>query len=154
KLSPDFESPVAECAFLHGYFYCHYLRGNLAGALADAERVMEGAERLSSVYWQVGSAVLVFDLYLHLGDLEQARALIAQARARAHLDQVHHQWVKIAVRRVWLLLAEGDLGGAQAQIAQIDARGEIGVEEDRVRMEHVRAEVQFARGEAAAALAT
>ena len=98
--------------------------------------------------------MLVFDLYLHLGELARARALIEQALAREHLDQVHQQWVKIAIRRVWLLLAEGDLEGAQAQIAEIDARGEIGVEEDRVRFEHVRAEVQFARGDAAAALAT
>jgi len=154
KLSPDFESPVAECAFLHGYFYCHYLRGNLAGALADARRVMDSAERLSAVYWQVGSAVLVFDLYLHLGELAQARALIGQALAREHVDQEHQQWVKIAIRRVWLLLAEGDIAGAQAQVAEIDTRGDIGVEEDRVRLEHVRAEVQLARGDAAAALAT
>jgi hypothetical protein len=153
KLSPDFESPVAECAFLHGYFYCHYLRGNLAGALADARRVMDSAERLSAVYWQVGSAVLVFDLYLHLGELAQARALIEQALAREHLDQVLQQWVKIAIRRVWLLLAEGDIAGAQAQVAEIDAHGEIGVEEDRVRFAHVRAEVRLARGDAAAALA-
>jgi hypothetical protein len=116
--------------------------------------VMASAERLSAVYWRVGSAVLVFDLYLHLGELAQARTLIEDALAREHLGQVHQQWIKIAIRRVWLLLAEGDVAAAQAQCDEIAAHGEIGVEEDRVRFAHVRAEVQLARGDATAALAT
>jgi DNA-binding winged helix-turn-helix (wHTH) protein len=153
RLSPDFESPVAECAFLHGYFYCNYLRGHLAAALADASRVMASAARLSAVYWQVGSAVLVFDLYLHLGELVQAHALIDGALAREHVRQVHQQWVKIATRRVWLLLAEGDAAAARAQVAEIDAGGEVGPEEDRLRLAHARAAVQAASGDAAAALA-
>ena len=152
-LAPDFESPVAECAFLHGYFYCNYLRGRLGAALDDARRVMALADELCAVYWQVGSAVLVLDLYLHLGEFAHANALVEAALARAHIAEVHQQWVKIAIRRTGLLLARGELDAARAQIAEIAARGELGPDEDRARLDLVRSQAALLAGDPAGALA-
>jgi hypothetical protein len=152
-LAPDFESPVAECAFLHGCFYCNYLRGRLGQALEDAGRMMASADRLSAVYWQVGSAVLVLDLHLHLGEFTRAGELVATALALTHVAEVHQQWVKIAIRRTGLLLARGELQAAREQIEEIVARGEIGPDEDRARLDLVRGQAALLGGDPAGALA-
>ena len=83
RLSSGFESPMIECAFLRGFYYCNYLRGDRGAALHDASRVLESAAALSSVRWRAMSLVLVLvsDLYIHLGDIAFARALIDEASA-------------------------------------------------------------------------
>ena len=81
NLAPQFESPVAECAFLNGFYYCNYLRGDLGAACRDAERVLAIADKLSSQYWRVGSAVLVTDLFIFIGDWTFARRLADDALA-------------------------------------------------------------------------
>ncbi|MFO1340495.1 MAG: AAA family ATPase [Burkholderiaceae bacterium] len=153
QAAPDFESPVAECAFLHGFYYCHYLRGQLGDALADAERVRRSAAGLNSVYWRIGSAALVVGLHLHLGDLATAGALIEQALALAHAREVHHLWPRVMSHGAWLDLAGGDPARALARLDEVVASGDPVPDEDAAAMQRVRAEALLALGRPAEALA-
>ena len=152
-LAAAFESPVTECAFLSGFYYCHYLRGDLGAALDDAARVLDSARGLNSVYWRLSSLVLVCDLHIHLGQLDRADALVAQAMAEANAREVHQLWPKVGTHRAWLDVLAGD---APKALASLDAMRDSGAEhmlEDLAVMARVRAQAHLSLGEPQVALA-
>lgn len=149
NLSPQFESPVAECAFLNGFYYCNYLRGDLGAACRDAERVQAVAGRLSSLYWRVGSAVLVTDLFIFLGDWARARRLTDEALALMDARGEQALRARVAARSAWLDTLEGR---AQAALARLDALGTVETAEDQAVIDRVRAQARFDLGDAAGAL--
>ncbi len=151
-LSADFESPVTECAFLSGFFYCNYLRGNLGAAWHDAERVLASAATLSAVYWRVGSLVLVSDLFIHLGQLDRAGELIDLAVRQTEGQRIHHLWPRVALHRAWLRLVRGDAPAALSQLADISGAEEPLQEEDLAAIARVRAQARLALGDPAGAL--
>lgn len=152
QLSPGFESPVAECAFLSAFYYCNYLRGHLGLALQDATRVLASASALSAVYWRVGSLCLVSDLHIHLGDLLQAGELIDQALTQCHAHQVNHHRPQVAGRRAWLDVLLGQPAVALRRLDEL-ATSEINQVEDQAALARVRAEAWLTLGDAQAALA-
>lgn len=150
--APDFESPVTECAFLHGFFYCHYLRGELGAALDDAQRVRASAERLNSVYWRIGSAALVAGLYMHLEDLATAREILEQALALTHARDVNHLWPRVTSYQAWLEVLLGEPGLALARLDEVDASGDPVPAEDAAAIQRVRAQARLALGQPLRAL--
>jgi DNA-binding winged helix-turn-helix (wHTH) protein/tetratricopeptide (TPR) repeat protein len=151
RLAPSFESPVTEQAFLQGYYYCHYLRGDLGAALDDAERVLESATPLNAVYWRVGAALLVFDLFVYLGDLDRAAQLIDDAIAQTTANDVPHQRPKVMFKRAWLDAIAGQPARALARLAEIEAAEPVEQPEDRAAIARVRAQAHLLLGDAAAA---
>jgi hypothetical protein len=154
RLAPSFESPVTESAFLHGYYYCHYLRGDLGAALEDAERVLESAASLNAVYWRVGGALLVFDLFVYLGDLTRAGQLIDDAMAQTSASDVEHQRPRAMLKRAWLDAITGEPARALARLAELETAGRIEQSEDLAAIARVRAQAQLLAHDAAAARAT
>ena len=154
QAAPGFESPVAECAFLHGFYYCNYLRGELGDALADARRVRESAEGLNSVYWRIGSAVLVVGIHLHLGDTATAAELIDRALSLTHAREVHHLWPRVVSHRAWVELESGAPARALALLDEVQASGDPVPAEDLAAMQRVRAQAQLALGQPLQALGT
>ena len=152
-LSSEFESPVAECAFLSGFFYCNYLRGDLGAAWGDAERVLARARTLSSVYWRVGSLILVSDLFIHLGQLKRAGELVDDAVAQTREHHVRHLWPRVALHRAWLDVLAGDVATALALLDGLDDAGEPIQEEDLASIARVRATAHLALGDPVTALA-
>ncbi|WP_280151600.1 AAA family ATPase [Piscinibacter sp. XHJ-5] len=149
NLSPQFESPVAECAFLNGFYYCNYLRGDLGAACRDAERVLALAAQLSSIYWRVGSAVLVTDLFIFLGDWTQARRLTDEALALLETRGEQALRARVAARSAWLDTLQGR---SEAALDRLDALGTVETAEDRAVMDRVRAQARFDLGDASGAL--
>lgn len=154
SLAPGFESPVAECAFLNGFYYCHYLEGELGKAFADAERVLAAAAGLQSLYWRVGSAIGVADLFIHLGELDTARRLLDDAVAQMHERGERGLYPRAMLRLAWTALRGGDAAGALARVAATRAEGPVEHLEDDAGLDRVQAEAQLAQGDAAGALAT
>jgi predicted ATPase/DNA-binding winged helix-turn-helix (wHTH) protein len=154
QAAPGFESPIAECAFLHGFYYCNYLLGELGDALVDAARVRESAEGLNSVYWRVGSAVLVVGIHLHLGGLGTAAEIIDQALALAHAREVHHLWPRVVSHQAWVEVESGDPAGALARLDEVLASGDPVPAEDFANLQRVRAQAQLALGQPQQALDT
>jgi tetratricopeptide (TPR) repeat protein len=154
QAAAGFESPIAECAFLHGFYYCNYLLGELGDALADARRVRESAEGLNSVYWRIGSAVLVVGIHLHLGDLGTASELIEQALALTHAREVHHLWPRVVSHRAWVEVESGEPARALAHLDEVLASGDPVPAEDLAAMQRVRAQAQLALGQPRLALET
>jgi predicted ATPase/DNA-binding winged helix-turn-helix (wHTH) protein len=154
RLAPSFESPVTEHAFLQGYYYCHYLRGDLGAALGDAERVIESAVPLNAVYWRVGAALLVFDLFVYLGDLARTAQLIDDAMAQTGMHDIQHQRPKVMLKRAWLDVVNGAHALALARLADLEAAGGVEQPEDLTAIARVRAQAQLAMGDAAAARTT
>ena len=154
RLAPSFESPVTENAFLQGYYYCHYLRGDLGAALDDAERVIESGTQLNAVYWRVGSALLVFDLFVYLGDLERANRLIDDAMTQTGASDVDHQRPKVILKRAWLDVIEGRPAQALARLTELESAGAVEQPEDLTAIARVRAQGQLAAGDAVAARTT
>ncbi|MGM9487842.1 AAA family ATPase [Ideonella sp. YS5] len=154
QAAPGFESPIAECAFLHGFYYCNYLLGELGDALADAARVRERAASLNSVYWRIGSAVLVVGLHLHLGDLATASELTDQALALTHAREVHHLWPRVVSHRAWVEVEAGEPARALARLEEVQASGDPVPAEDFAAMQRVRAQAQLALGQPQQALDT
>ena len=153
-LSAGFESPMTECAFLSGFYYCNYLRGDLGAALHDASRVLESAAALSSVGWRVMSLVLVSDLYIHLGDTAFARSLIDEADALAQAQDMHHVWLQLSAHRAWLDVLGGDAVRALAALDALLEPGEAIQAELLAVIAQVRARAQLALGDPQAALHT
>ncbi len=153
-LSPGFESPMTECAFLSGFFYCNYLRGDLGAALHDASRVLESAAGLSSIRWRVMSLVLVSDLYIHLGDTGFARKLIDEAMAQTQGGDAHHVWLQPATHRAWLDVLGGEAARALDSLDAVRHSGETIQPELLATMARVRAQAQLALGAPQAALQT
>ena len=153
-LSPGFESPMTECAFLSGFYYCNYLRGDLGAALHDAARVLESAAGLGSIRWRVMSLVLVSDLYIHLGDIGRARALIDEAIAQTQGGDTHHVWLQPATHRAWLDVLGGEAARALNSLEAMQDAGETNEPELRATVARVRAQAQLALGAPQAALAT
>ncbi|HJV72318.1 ATP-binding protein [Ideonella sp.] len=154
QAAPGFESPIAECAFLHGFYYCNYLRGELGAAFEDAGRVRASAEGLNSVYWRIGSSVLVVGIYTHLGDLATAGEMVEQALALAHAREVHHLWPRVVGHRAWLDVLAGEPTRALARLDEVIASGDPVPAEDFAAMQRVRAKAQLALGQPHDALAT
>jgi DNA-binding winged helix-turn-helix (wHTH) protein/tetratricopeptide (TPR) repeat protein len=154
RLSPSFESPVTECAFLSGFYYCNYLRGDLGAAWRDASRVLASAESLSSVAWRAGSLVLVCGLHIHLGDFEGARALIDQALTQSNAAAMPHIGVQAQTHAAWLDVAMGDPAQALSRLAGVHQSVDTMMPEDVAGMARVRAEAQLALGEPQAACQT
>jgi DNA-binding winged helix-turn-helix (wHTH) protein/tetratricopeptide (TPR) repeat protein len=154
QAASGFESPVAECAFLSGFYYCNYLRGELGAALADAARVRLSAEGLNSVYWRIGSAVLVVGIHIHLGDLATAGDMVEQALALSHAREVHHLWPRVVVNRAWVDVLAGKPARALAHLDEVEASGDPVPAEDVAGMLRVRAQAQLALGQPHDALAT
>ena len=146
-LAAGFESRVTECAFLSGFFYCNYLRGDLGAALQDADRVLTSAATLSSVYWRVGSLILVSDLYIHLSALDRAAELIGEAVHQTETRQAPHLWPRVALHRAWLDVLAGDAKGALARLDDIGSAGAPVQDEDLASIARVRAEAWFALGD-------
>jgi DNA-binding winged helix-turn-helix (wHTH) protein len=151
-LSADFESPVTECAFLSGFFYCNYLRGNLGAAWQDAERVLAGAATLTAVYWRVGSLILVSDLFIHLGQFERAVELIQQAVQQTEGQRIQHLWPRVVLHRAWLQLVQGDANTALAMLDGLNGADEPLQEEDLAGLARVRAQARLALGDPAGAI--
>ena len=151
QLSPSFESPVAECAFLSGFYYCHYLHGELGLALRDAERVLASAAALSSVYWRVGSLCLVSDLHIHLGDLDGASRLIDQAMAQGNAHEVNHHRPQVMGRRAWLDVLSGHSDLALQRLDALDGAG-VSQVEDQAALARVRAQAWLAKDQPQKAL--
>lgn len=154
RLAEGFESPVAECAFLTGFYYCHYLRGDLGTAFADAERVVAAAGALNALYWRIGPCIGVSDLYLHLGELDTAAALLEHAVQLSREGGVKALFARATLRLGWLRLAGGDAAGALAAVDSASSQGPVEHLEDLAGLDRVRAQAQFALGDAAGALAT
>lgn len=152
RLSPAFESPVTETAFLSGFFYCNYLRGNLGAALRDAERVLDSGEGLSSVYWRISALTLVVVLYIQLGSLDIAGELLGRAMQEANAREVHHLWPKVATYRAWLDVLAGDAATALASLDAMRDSADVFQLEDLAVMARVRAQAQLALGAPQAAL--
>ena len=153
-LSSSFESPVAECAFLSGLYYCNYLRGNLGAAWLDAARVLARAEDLNSVAWRVGSLVLVCPLYIYLGDLQGARQLIDRALTQTRSRERHHIGVQTVTHGAWLDVLTGDAPRALASLDALRESGESVQPEDLSGIARVRALAQLTLGQPEAALQT
>lgn len=152
QLAPAFESPVTESAFLSGFHYCNYLRGNLGAALNDAERLLDIAQGLSSVYWRIGAQALVAVLYIHLGSVDVATGLIDRAMLEAGARDVHHLWPKLATYRAWLDLLAGSPEKALISLDAMRDSDDVFQLEDLAVMARVRAQAQLALGDAPAAL--
>ena len=153
-LSPGFESPMTECAFLSGFYYCNYLRGDLGAALHDASRVLDIAAGLSSIRWRVMSLVLVSDLYIHLGDTGFARELIDEALAQTQGRDTHQVWLQPATHRAWLDVLGGHAAQALNRLEAMQAAGETTPPELLATMARVQAQAQLALGAPQAALQT
>ena len=151
QLAPRFESPVAECAFLNGFYYCNYLRGDLGAACRDADRVLAIAERLSSQYWRVGSAVLVTDLFLFIGDWPRARKLVDDALALLDTRGEQALRARVTARRAWLDTLEDR---PREALARLDALGFVESAEDVAVIDRVRAQARFDLGDVRGALDT
>jgi DNA-binding winged helix-turn-helix (wHTH) protein len=149
NLAPQFESPVAECAFLNGFYYCNYLRGDLGAACRDAERVLAIAVKLSSRYWRVGSAVLVIDLFVFIGDWTFARRLADDALALLENSAEQALRARVSARRAWLDTLERRPRDA---LARLDALGTVESPEDAAVIDRVRAQAWFDLGEVRRAL--
>jgi hypothetical protein len=149
NLAPQFESPVAECAFLNGFYYCNYLRGDLGAACRDAERVLAIADKLSSQYWRVGSAVLVTDLFVFIGDWTFARRLANDALALLENCGEQAMRPRVTARRAWLDTLEHR---PREALALLDALGVVESPEDAAVIDRVRAQGWFDLGEVRRAL--
>ena len=151
-LSSSFESPVSECAFLSGFYYCNYLRGDLGAAWRDANRVLASARNLSSFAWRVGSLVLVCPLYIYLGDLQGARTLADRALAETHSRELHHIGVQTMTQDVWLDVLTGQAARALSKLDAARDSGESIQPEDLSGLSRVRAQAHLALGQPEAAL--
>jgi len=149
--APDFETPVAECAFLSGYYYCHYLRGELGKAWSDAEKVLASAAGLTSIYWRVGSTVLVSDFYCHVGAWDKAQALIDAAVGELGQtgEQVMH--TRLLIRRAWLQILRADARAALHAIEKRLSEGPVENAEDETGLARVHALALLSLRQAAAA---
>ncbi len=152
-LAEGFESPVAENAFLHGFYYCRLLRGELGAALADATRVLAGAEALHSLYWRVGAVALVSDLFIHLGDLGFVVPLLDGALEAMGPAGEQALRPRVVARRAWADLAAGEPRQALARIAALRASGAEEPQEDAAQIDRVLGQARLALGDAAGALA-
>ena len=152
RLAPAFESPVTETAFLCGFYYCNYLRGNLGAALHDAQRVLDIGQTLSSVYSRLSALALVAVLYIHLGSHDKASELVGQAMQQTHARDVHHLWPKLATYRAWLDLLAGAPAQALAGLDTMRDSGDAFQPEDLAVMARVRAQAHLALGAPQAAL--
>lgn len=151
-LSPAFESPVTETAFLCGFYYCNYLRGDLGAALRDAERVLDSGQNLSSVYSRISTLALVAVLYIQLGSLDTAGELVDRAMLDANAREVHHLWPKLATYRAWLDLLGGDAAHALASLDTMRDSADVFQLEDLAVMSRVRAQAHLFLGAPQAAL--
>jgi DNA-binding winged helix-turn-helix (wHTH) protein/tetratricopeptide (TPR) repeat protein len=145
SLAPQFESPVTECAFLNGFYYCNYLRGDLGAACRDADRLLAISDKLSSQYWRVGSAVLVTDLFLFIGDWAFARKLADDALALLGNCGEQALRARVTARRAWLDTLERR---PREALARLDALGVVESPEDDAVIDRVRAQAWFELGEA------
>lgn len=150
RLAPQFESPVAECAFLNGFYYCNYLKGDLGAACRDAQRVLASAEGLSSVYWRVGSAALVADLFIFLGDWPYARQLMDDALVQLGERGEEVLRARVSARRAWIEVLAGQPAAA---LQRLDALDKVETPEDLAVIDRVRAQAHLELGAAPAALA-
>jgi DNA-binding SARP family transcriptional activator len=80
-LSPFWENPLFRHSYLEARYYLHYLPGHVAQARAAAEQALAGARALNHPHGHLGTLRLVFDLYLHLGELDTAAALVEEGLA-------------------------------------------------------------------------
>jgi DNA-binding winged helix-turn-helix (wHTH) protein/tetratricopeptide (TPR) repeat protein len=151
NLAPQFETPVTECAFLNGFYYCNYLRGDLGAACRDADRVLAIAEKLNSQYWRVGSAALVLDLFVFIGDLTFARRLADDALALLENCGEQTMRARVTARRAWLDTLERR---PREALALLDALGTVESPEDAAVIDRVRAQAWFDLGEVRRALDT
>lgn len=151
-LADGFESPVAEAAFLQGFYYCRVLRGELGAALADATRVLASADALNSLYWRVGAASLVSDLFIHLGDTARAADLVDGALKAMQPGGEQSLRPRLIARRAWLDVIDGVPQRALDRIATLAAEGPVEQLEDAVNLDRVEALARLARGDAQAAL--
>ena len=146
RLSPSFESPVSESAFLSGFYYCNNLRGDLGAALQDAERVLDSAQGLSSVYWRISALTLVVVLYIQLGSLDTAGELLGRAMQEANAREVQHLWPKVATNRAWLDVLTGHAATALASLDAMRDSADVFQLEDLSVMARVRAQAHLALG--------
>jgi ATP/maltotriose-dependent transcriptional regulator MalT len=153
SLASTFESPVAECAFLNGFYYCNYLRGDLGAAWTAAERVLDSARPLSSLYWRVGSIVVVTDLYCHLGEWSRAGELVDAALAQLADSGEQVMRARALVRRAWLDQLTGEPARALERIDALLAEGPVEHAEDAAGLARVRAQALLDLGQPEAALA-
>jgi DNA-binding SARP family transcriptional activator len=150
-LSPRFESPVTEHAFLQCYYYCHTLRGDLGQALQFAQRLIADAEHLPEMYWRVGAALVVADLFLHLGDLARVAPLLEQAEALCRDHELQHQSPEVQIKRAWLEVMQDRPQDALARLASLDQGPAVQQVEDKASLARLRALALAATGNAAAA---
>jgi len=152
-LSPLYENPMSEEAFLQSRYYCHYLLGELGRAFDVAPRVLAGADRIEEVYWQAGARQLVVDLYLLCGDHATAAALLEQARALCADGRIGYQQPLIEAKAAWLEVLRGRPAAALERLAPLGPIGQMQMPEAADLRRHVEAAARLALGDAHAALA-
>lgn len=153
RLSPHYENPTAEGAFLQSRYYCQYLLGELGAALDTARRVVDAADRLQEVYWPVGARQLVVDLYLLLGDFAAAAGLLVRARALCADESVGYQTPLIEVKTAWLELLRGEPQAALDRLSTLGPVEAMPMPEAADLRRHVEAAARLAVGDAAGAAA-
>src|SRR6185295_9114244 len=114
----------------------------------------ESAASLNAVYWRVGGALLVFDLFVYLGDLTRAGQLIDDAMAQTSASDVEHQRPRAMLKRAWLDAITGEPARALARLTELETAGRIEQSEDLAAIARVRAQAQLLAHDATATRAT
>lgn len=135
QMSPFWETPLLQHAFIEARYYIHYLRGDETAALAAAERVVANGRTLANPYGRAGALLLVFDLYLRTGRLDTAARLaqegLATLEAAAGPSVRRLQW---QLRQAELTQAQGRAAEALQQLAALQAQWDALREDDRARL--------------------
>src|SRR5215467_3070952 len=94
-----------------------------------------------------GAALLVFDLFVYLGDFARATRLIDDALQLTSGGDVEHQRPKAMLKRAWLDVVIGQPAQALARLAELEAASAVEQPEDRTAIASVRAQAQLASGD-------
>ena len=144
-LALGFEHSTAEQAFAQARFFVHYLRGDVARADAAAHELLRLARRLADRTVQLSSLVMVVDLYLNTGELQQAKALLDEAQALVD-GGLSVTATPLSAKLAWYHWRRGDLDAAERCVAA--AEGPQYPFESRATLAWVGAAVALARGDA------
>lgn len=135
RAAPFWDNPHLEQAFAEARYYLHYLRGDEAGARTAIEASLALARRSDNLQFRMGGLHMALDLFLMLGDVARARALLAESESlRSGICGDTLRTHELPPRRlqVWLLGPPGQAvhGERSNLVADADATREWPVADD------------------------
>lgn len=152
SLAPSFEHRRAERAFCDARYCLHFLRGEVPEARAAAERLLAVDAGSVGPIDRIGTLGQVVDVFILDGDLDRARALLAEAQTlcdslkangEGNIYGARHAW-----KRSWLALLTGDAASA---LAGLPGAADVHSLEDRFACAWVGSAAERRLGDTAAA---